>query len=151
MGELFIRIYGIFENFFGLDLSDYLSGNTAANDTNLFIGIGLSMLGISLAIGLIYYYVVNHPRLNNLWGWGLFLLLNSIINFVVGWQWTQHDYNMGKMMVPDPSTDQYVPMNIDTTNCLSFGVTNMLLSIISFIIISYIIKWWSSNCSKAPF
>ena len=87
MGEFFGSIYCWFEEFFGLDLANYLWGEASPqSQTNAFIGIGLTMLGISLGVVLIYYYAVNHPRLNNWWGWGIFLLINAVINFIVGWR-----------------------------------------------------------------
>ena len=37
------------------------------------------------------------------------------------------------------------------SDLLAFGVTNMIDAILAFLFISYIIKWWSTNCSRAPF
>ena len=152
MGEFFGSIYCWFEEFFGLDIANYLWGEASPqSQTNAFIGIGLAMLGISLGVVLIYYYAVNHPRLNNWWGWGIFLLINAVINFIVGWQWVLKDYYDGKMVAIDPSTNLEVPLNIGSSEILCFGVSNMILSIIAFIIFSFIVKWWSTNCSRAPF
>lgn len=152
MGEFFGSIYCWFEEFFGLDIANYLWGEASPqSQTNAFIGIGLAMLGISLGVVLIYYYAVNHPRLNNWWGWGIFLLINAVINFIVGWQWVLKDYYDGKMVAIDPSTNLEVPLNIGRSEILCFGVSNMILSIIAFIIFSFIVKWWSTNCSRAPF
>ena len=152
MGEFFGSIYCRFEEFYGLDLANYLWGEASPqSQTNAFIGIGLTMLGISLGVVLIYYYAVNHPRLNNWWGWGIFLLINAVINFIVGWQWVLKDYYDDKMVAIDPSTNMEVPLNIGNSEILCFGVSNMILSIIAFIIFSLIVKWWSTNCSRAPF
>lgn len=152
MGEFFGSIYCWFEDFFGLELAEYLWGNSSPlSDTNSFIGIGLSMFIISLVMVLIYYYVVNHPRLNHWWGWGIFLVTNAVINFIVGWQWVLKDYYDGKMVTIDPATNLQTPLNIGESEILYFGVSNMLLSVMIYIIFSFIFKWWSSNCSRAPF
>ena len=152
MGNFFGSLYCIFEDFFGLVLAVYLWGLASpVSITNSFIGIGLWMLGISFCMVLIYYYGVNHPKLNNWWGWGLFLLVNAIINFIVGWQIVLRDYYDGLMVTIDPSTNITVPLNIGKSEILCFGVSNMILSIVAFIIFSYIVKWWSRNCSSAPF
>lgn len=152
MGDFFGSIYCIFEDFFGLELADYLWGQSSPDSTaNSFIGIGLWMLGISLSVALIYYYVVNHPKLNNWWGWGIFLIINAVVNFFVGWQIVLRDYYDGLMVKIDPSTNTKVPLNIGESEILCFGVSNMLLSIVAFIIFSFIVKWRSSNCSRAPF
>lgn len=152
MGDFFGSIYCIFEDFFGLDLADYLWGQASpGSPVNSFIGIGLWMSGISLAITLIYYYAVNHPRLNNWWGWGIFLVINAIVNFLVGWQIVLKDYYDGLMVNIDPSTNMKVPLNIGESEILCFGVSNMLLSVALFIIFSFVVKWGSTNCSRAPF
>ena len=69
MGEFFGSIYCWFEDFFGIDLANYLWGESSlAQTTNMFIGIGLTMFLISLALVVVYYYVVDHPRISNWWG-----------------------------------------------------------------------------------
>ncbi len=152
MGEFFGSIYCLFEDFFGLELANYLWGLSSPHaTTNAFIGIGLTMFGISIAICLLYYYAVNHPRLSNWWGWGIFMLINSVANFIVGWQWVLDDYYDDLMVTNDPATNSLVPLNISTSEILCFGVSNMILSFFAFFIFSLIAKWWSRNCSHSPF
>ena len=152
MGEFFGSIYCWFEEFFGIELANYLWGESSLlSQTNSFIGIGWSMFGISFAMGLIYYYVINHPHLNHWWGWIIFLVINGIINFIVGWQWVLKDYYDGKMITIDPATNLQMPLNIGESEIIYFGVSNMFISVIAFIVFSFILKWWSTNCSRAPF
>lgn len=152
MGEFFGSIYCWFEEFFGIELANYLWGESSLlSQTNSFIGIGWSMFGISFAMVLIYYYVINHPQLNHWWGWIIFLVINGIINFIVGWQWVLKDYYDGKMITIDPATNLQVPLNIGESEIIYFGVSNMFISVIAFIVFSFILKWWSTNCSRAPF
>lgn len=151
MGDFFGSIYCIFEDFFGLELANYLWGEASPDSpTNSFIGIGMWMLGISLAMTLIYYYVIDHPKLANWWGWDIFLIINAIINFIVGWQIVLKDYYEGLMVTNDITTGMKVPLNISESEILCFGVSNMLLSIAAFIVFSFIVKWWSRNCSHSP-
>ena len=152
MGEFFGSIYCWFEEFFGIELANYLWGESyLLSQTNSFIGIGWSMFGISFAMVLIYYYVINHPQLNHWWGWIIFLVINGIINFIVGWQWVLKDYYDGKMITIDPATNLQMPLNIGESEIIYFGVSNMFISVIAFIVFSFILKWWSTNCSRAPF
>lgn len=152
MGQFFGSIYCWFEDFFGLELANYLWGlSSPLSETNSFIGIGLSMVLISLGMVVIYYYVLDHSSLCNWWGWSIFLGVNALINFIVGWQLVLRDYYDGKMITVDPATGADVPLNIGPTEILSFGVSNMILSILTFVIFTFIIKWWSKNCSAAPF
>lgn len=79
MGQFFGSIYCWFEDFFGLVLADYMWGLASpAQTANLFIGIGLWMFGITFAMSVFFYYVVNHPRLNHWWGWLIFLIINAL-------------------------------------------------------------------------
>lgn len=152
MGELFGSIYCWLEDFFGLPLADYLWGtNSPEQMSNMYIGIGLSMISISFVMTLCYYYVVNHPKLNNWWGWLIFCTVNAVINFVVGWQWVLKDYYDGLMVRVDPSTGKTVDLPIYYSDMMAFGVTNMIDAIVAFVFFSYIFKWWSTNCSRAPF
>ena len=152
MGEFFGSIYCWFEEFFGIELANYLWGESSLlSQTNSFIGIGWSMFGISFAMVLIYYYVINHPQLNHWWGWIIFLVINGIINFIVGWQWVLKDYYDGKMITIDPATNLQMPLNIGESEIIYFGFSNMFISVIAFIVFSFILKWWSTNCSRAPF
>ena len=111
----------------------------------------ITLLCISFLMAVTYYYVINHPRLNNWWGWLIFAGLNAAINFVVGWQWVLKDYYDGLMVAKSATTGKMEDLHIYESDILAFGVTNMIDAILAFLIFSYIIKWWSSNCSRAPF
>lgn len=152
MGEFFGSIYCWLDEFFGIELADYLWGISSPQQvSNMYIGIGLTMLGITLAIMILFYYILNHPKLNNWWGWGIFWVLNAIANFIVGWQWVLKDFYAGKMVKSDATTGELVDLNIYHSDMLAFGVTNMINAMIAYILFSYMFKWWSSNCSHAPF
>ena len=154
MGEFFGSLYCfLFEDFFGYNLADYLWGGELYTQSqgNSYVLIGLTMLGISLAMALLFYYVINHPKLNNWWGWLIFMVGNAVINFFTGWLMLQSDYNEGKMVIKDELTDAEHPLSIFTQDLLNFGISNALLSILAFFIFSMILKWWSNNCKHAPF
>ena len=135
MGEFFGSMYCVFEELFGLELAEYLWGNSSpVSINNQFIAIGFWMLGIALSIAIVYYYVINHPRLCNWWGWSIFAVLTLVINFIVGWQWVLKDLYEGKMIKIDPVTNQEVPLDIFETDCIYFGFSNMILSFVAFFI-----------------
>lgn len=152
MGDFFGSIYCWFEDFFGIELANYLWGQSSPEQQDvMFIGVGISMLFISLVVAVLYYYVINHPRLGNIWGWLAFLVVNAIINFLVGWQWVLKDYYDGLMVKVSAITGKLEDLPIDEGNILAFGVTNAILSVLAFLIFSSIIKWWSTNVSHVPF
>ena len=152
MGEFFGSIYCWFEDFFGLELANYLWGlSSSKTAAKAFIGIGMIMLGITLAIAVLYYYIINAPRLCTWWAWSIFGIVNAVVNFIVGWQWVLTDKNAGKMVTVDPVTSDTIELSIGQPEMLAFGVSNMILSLLAFVLISLAIKWWSNNCSHSPF
>lgn len=152
MGNFFGSVYCWFEDYFGIELANYLWGQSSPEQqTNLFIGIGLSLVIISLFMVILFYYIIDHPKFANWWGWSIFLGINAVINFLVGWQIVLSDYYEWLMVKFDPVTNQSIPLQIDESNIISFGVSNMILSILVFIIFTYLLRWWSPNVSNAPF
>lgn len=151
MGEFFGSLYCLFEDFFGLELANYLWGQSSTEQmTNMFIGIGYSMLAISAFAMILFYYIFNRPKWGR-WMWALFGVINAVINFLVGWQWVLRDYYAGYMVRLDPATNQNVPLPISEGDIICFGVSNAILSFIVFFIFSCLFKWWSTNVSRIPF
>lgn len=132
--EFFNQIYlPIGEKIFGVNLGDYLY-----ETTGVLMPIGLIMLGLSLIMAVMYYYVINKPKLSLWWGWGIFLIVNAILNFIIGWQWILQDVYSGDC-------------NVSGVECGMFGFYNALLSIVVFFVWSLFVKWGSKNCSHSPF
>jgi len=152
MAQLFTLIYCLFENLFGTELAGYLAGEaTQRQQSNLFLSIGLLMLGITVVVAVIFYYVVNHPKLNNWWGWGIFMAANGLINYIVARRRVLGDLMDGMMEKMDNATGVLVPLGITESDCEAFGLSNLIVSCIAFLIVSLIIKWWSTNVPQAPF
>ena len=151
MGNFIGSLYCIFEDFFGLDLADYMWGLTADEQTsNLFIGIGLWLLGISILIAVIFYYVINKPRFGNIWAWLVICFINAVVNFLMGYYWTIDDKYKDLMVATNPQTGIREQLPINQSDCLCFGVSNAILSVFLFFIISILIKN-GSNAKNAPF
>lgn len=150
MGEIFGTIYCWFEDLFGIPLGDYMWG-TNYQPGNKFITVGFITIAISFAIAAIFYYVINHPKANNFRWWLVPLAVNAIINFIWAWQYTKNDYLDGLMSVYNEA-GELVPMEgIYESSCVAFGFANAILSILFFFLATILIKWKSSNCSRAPF
>lgn len=152
MGEFFGSVYCWFEDVFGLELANYLWGNMSPDQqTNMYVPIGFTMLGVSLLVCVLYYYIIDHPKLAKWWGWLIFLGSNAVVNFLIGWQWVLRHYYLGYMVGIDPSTKKDYDLNISYGDMLCFGFANMLLAILVFGILSLLMKWWSKNSSNSPF
>lgn len=159
--ELFLgNMYCWFKSFYSDYLSQYLWGYnpaTGAYDLELrYNTIGLYTLGISLLFVILYYYVIDHPRFCKWWSWLIMALVNSIIALFIGYYCVLSDYNAGK--IPDEllySRDengeiiQYL-ISIPS-ECWSFGISNMLMAFLFFLILSFLLHWWSRVAKYSPF
>ena len=153
-------MYCWFKSFYSDYLSQYLRGYnpaTGAYDLELrYNTIELYTLGISLLFVILYYYVIDHPRFCKWWSWLIMALVNSIIALFIGYYCVLSDYNAGK--IPDEllySRDengeiiQYL-ISIPS-ECWSFGISNMLMAFLFFLILSFLLHWWSRVAKYSPF
>ncbi|GHU72551.1 hypothetical protein FACS189413_15770 [Bacteroidia bacterium] len=151
-------IYGWFESIYGASLTDYLWGYNCDTQTydnpNLFNSIGLVTLSVVLSVVLLYYYVINHPRLNRARHWFLFLLIASVVSFLIAYYWVSVDYNTG--IIPDcliytrDEQGAILSQLMFSADLGQFGIANALVSALEFIVFSFIFKWGSSNCKHSP-
>ena len=140
-------IYRWFAALFGGDMADYLSGYVCPSQeteggyigNNQFVMYGFIALGIALAVMLIYYYVINHPRFIKWWHWLLMLVLVGLSNLFIG------AINIGDCLINGSNG------GISDSNCWMFGLANFFVSAIFFIIFSISFKWWSSAGKRTPF
>lgn len=152
MGELFGNLYCALESWFGETLANYLWGEASPlQEGNMFITFGLWNIGITALLLVLYYYVVNHPRFNNLLSWFIVMAFNAVIQFLIGWQVLLQDFYDGLMVEKDSATGKMVDLDILDGDMLAFGATNALYSIVLFFLLSLAMKWWSRNCSNTPF
>ena len=152
----FETIYRWFAALFGGDMADYLSGYVCPSKeteggyigSNQFVMYGFIALGIALAVMLIYYYVINHPRFNKWWSWLLMLVFVGLSNLFIGSIMTLNDLNAGNIgdcLINGENG------GIFNSNCWMFGLANFFVSAIFFIVFSIGLKWWSTNCKRTPF
>lgn len=150
--NIFAGVYRLFADLFGPTLASYLEGTAAAGQPgDMFVPIGLTMLAVTAVAVVLFYFVINYPSFNNLVSWLTALAVNAAVNLLIGWQWTAGHYEEGKMVSTDPATGLSTPLPVTGDDLLGFGIANAILSAIFFLIFSYCVKWWSTNCSRAPF
>ena len=118
MNHFFSSLYcNLFEDLFGHDLAVYMDSHTVfIQQGNMFVAAAFMMMCVSLFAIVAYYYVIDHPKLADFPGWLMFLYICVIANFFLGWLWVK-DIGLGCS--------------------LGFGITNGILSIPVFIILSF--------------
>lgn len=131
MNQFFSSMYcNFYEDLFGHDLAMYLDSHTVfIQQGNMFVAAAFMMMCVSLFAVVVYYYVIDHPKLANCPGWLMFLCICVVVNVMFGWLWIR-DLRVG--------------------SSIGFGITNGLLSIPAFIILSFLCKWYSRNSSRIP-
>ena len=155
LNNLFAAIYELLIGFYGDNLAlhmygDYPCPTDGFSNQSLYVPIGLFMILSSLVIAGIFYYAINHPRFNRWWHWLIILLLNSGINFLLGFYRTFIDLTSDSIC-PDLVKDSESGFQYITTfNCIGFGFVNSVIALFAFILFSFIIRWWSINCSTCP-
>ena len=152
----FETIYRWFASLFGGDMADFLSGYECPSEgseggylaSNQFLMYGFIALGIALAVVLIYYYIINHPRFNRWWSWLLMLVVVGSSNLLIGALMTLEDLaagNIGECLINGGNG------GISDSNCWMFGLANFFVSAVFFVILSISLKWWSRSCKYSPF
>lgn len=113
-------------------------------NNGFYLPVFIIMLVAIVVVNLVFYYLVNHPRINRWYHWLSFNLGTGIINFVVTWI-VSHDkmisfYAMQGMASP-----------YDWTNYFILSLIAFLWSFIFYFLCSFIVKWGSRNCKHTPF
>lgn len=138
-------IYELFKSMYGSDLGLHLEGWTGVDYTgnSLYTSTGWIVVFASLFWVVTFYYFINNPRFARWYHWLLILCVNFIILLAVSFYLVQSDYNNG-----DIAAD--IEPLISTQNMLFWGVTNGIIASLLFIIFSFTLRWWSTNCSTTP-
>lgn len=136
-------------NLYGIPLYDHLNGwDDSLNDYNTsfyqFDAIFLKMMGIVILVFLLYYYIINQPRLNRTWHWVIALLVVLFANFLFPYLQIMADIGEG---FPH---DQSLANDINGTNAFLFGIYNSILSGIFFLLFTIFFRRWSKNCKHSP-
>ncbi|MDD7317769.1 MAG: hypothetical protein SOZ80_07920 [Prevotella sp.] len=105
-------------------------------DENMYLAVALITSGVAWAVAAIYYYAINSVGFARWYHWLIFLgiavLLAAITDFVYPDSvFSEYDY-------------EYTPQLIH------FSLLNIIVEAVIFIVASYSMRWWSSNCRHTP-
>lgn len=135
---LYSTQYGLGEHLRGLDLecNDYTRQSTYGM-------IFIYLFAINSIIIINYYYgFFNKVPWNRWWKWLINIIVGAIVIFVIAFMYCNNDITTGNYC------KQLV---IGTSDCIGFGLTAAIYSLIWSCILSFIIKWKSSINRKVPF
>lgn len=145
--KFFEWIYGL-KDFYGEALFNLLKGwddsNFAFNQDyfQFDVILGVTIL-IAIVFFILYYYIVNHPRFNSWWSWLIVLAWVAISGYLYGHGVVSAYIKQG--LVP-PS----LASEIGASNARAFGLYELILAALIFLILTFAFKRWSRNCRYSP-
>ena len=102
----------------------------------LYATLGLYDVCISLFFVVLFYYIINRPAFSRWYHWIIILLINFAIAFTLG--------------IILPKT-KFVALGIEYhSEYYVFGLMNALIATLFYIILSYLLRWWSTNAKRTP-
>lgn len=146
--EFFSFFYRI--NFYGQDLFYHLSGWDSSiqdfiQDNNQLPLLWLVAFGSAALVFVLYYFIINHPRVNRLWHWFIALAIPILFVFIYSRALVIADISGTTMHPVDPT------LNVASNNATMFGLYNGILSGIFFFLLSIAFRFGSRNCKNIPF
>lgn len=151
---MFAPIYELFLDLYGQNLGYYLFGfdcDFVVVNQSGYAFVGFWLIGITIAVAALFYYAISSPRFYRWYHWLIMLGINAVINFLVAYNFASAALDAGK--IPEcfvTATDTGL-IQIDNGSCIGFGLANVIVALLLFIIVSFTIRWWSPNASTSPF
>ncbi len=102
----------------------------------LYTIVALLIVATAWVMGGIYYYVVNSVSFSRWYHWLVVLGICAVLVPVVTYVWLD---------------GQFATDGLDfASQQLTFALYAMLVEVVMFIIASFSMRWWSSNCRHTP-
>lgn len=103
---------------------------------SLYIVVAIIDVVVAWALAGLFYYVVNSVLFSRWYHWLLIAIIASAAASVAAWM------SCNRVFIED---------NIDfSTQLTIFSFVNSLIEFVLFTIVSFSVRWWSSNCRHTP-
>ncbi len=101
----------------------------------LYSVFAMIIVGISWALSAIYYYVINSVKFDRWQHWAIVLVVNVVAATVACWTYNQSTFN---------------ELGLSYGETSQMALYHAIFSLVTFVIASYAMRWWSSNCRHSP-
>jgi hypothetical protein len=128
MNEIFAPLYELL--YYTSPFSDDLY------QEQLYAPLGIIALLSALLIAVLFYYVINRPSFSRWYHWLIMLGICFGINYATG------------VSIPKSKLSPLNPAY--SSEYWTFAIFNSILAILLYIIFSFMIRWWSTNCKRTP-
>ncbi|GHT21177.1 hypothetical protein AGMMS4957_09580 [Bacteroidia bacterium] len=105
-------------------------------NSNMYFVIAVLTVLITWVVAGIYYYVINSVRFSRWYHWLIMLAAVTFCAPTVTYVYPNAEF-----------TSQSYDYAVELMN---FAVVNLAVTIVMFIIASFSIRWWSSQCRHTP-
>lgn len=145
---MFAEFFYKAKTLFGAELFDHLKGwDDSLQDFNpnfcrfpMLLAVAFGIAGL---VFVLYYYVLNHPRVNRWWHWVVTLITVAGVSWLYGHYVVTMDIAYGNVA---PSLQP----RIGGLNAMQFGFYEMGLSVIFYFVLTLTLRRWSRNCKHSP-
>lgn len=145
MEKIFGNIYYFFQSFFGQGMVDFMWGlNCEISDYKepvRYNTYGIYMSVSVILIAVLYYFVLSYVKLSKWWIWLIIALLVGIGNGVYSY------YDLNWLYENGDIQDCH---NITIEHLRGFAIANTIVTVLSFTIVSFLFKRFSSNGKNTP-
>lgn len=102
----------------------------------LYAQLGIIAIIIAVVLTALFYYVINRPSFSRWYHWLMIMAACFAINYGIG------------VVIPK---NKFSSLNIVYGGeYWVFAIFNALIGCFFYIIISFLIRWWSRNCKGTP-
>jgi len=109
----------------------------AVFDNGLYASSAIVLLVSTILLVILFYYIINSPKFNKWFHWILILFVNFVVNLLFPF-----------LMIKSKLTDLGY---VFSGEYLTYSLINAAYATLLFIILSFAIRWGSSNCRQTPF
>jgi hypothetical protein len=129
---------GLAEHLRGMNLE-----GEAFSRQSIYNMVFLALFLINSIIIVNYYYgLFNRIPFNRTIWWIINVFFGALIMFLIAFLYSNNDFESGNF---------YPDLNITTSDCVGFGITTSIFSLLWSTLLSVLIKWNSSVNKKVPF
>jgi len=105
-------------------------------DEGVYGTLGLYAVLISFAFVMLFYYVINRPAFSRWYHWAIILGINFLTAFSLG------------AFIPKT---RFSALGIQySSEYYAFALKNALIASCFFILLSFGLRWWSTNAKRTP-
>lgn len=103
---------------------------------NLYLMVALVTAAVAWASAGLFYYAINSVSFSRWYHWLIVLLAGAVVTPIINYIYPDKIFSADGLDF--------------SAQLVSFCVMDMLVEVVLFVVASFSIRWWSSNCRHTP-